>query len=81
MNETNCVNTTIENQLMVTNSEYIKIKNELNLINSTAKQWSNLTSCELTSSSNRLIQEKLIETLNLQNLKLKEHVEHLQQVS
>lgn len=84
MNETNCLNNTIENQLVVSNSEYLKIKNELNLINNTAKQWNTLT-CELTSTNmqfelNKKLQDKIIENLNSKNIKLKEKINELQKV-
>jgi hypothetical protein len=84
MNETNCLNSSIENQLLVTNTEYLKIKNELSLINNTAKQWNTL-SCELTSTNmqfelNKKLQDKIIENLNLQNVKLRERVDELQKV-
>jgi hypothetical protein len=84
MNETNCLNNSIEHQLLTSNNEFLKIKNELNLINNTAKQWNTLT-CELTSTNmqfelNKKLQDKIIENLNSKNMKLKEKINELQMV-
>ena len=84
MNETNCLNNSIEHQLLASNNEFLKIKNELNLINNTAKQWNTLT-CELTSTNmqfelNKKLQDKIIENLNSKNMKLKEKINELQMV-
>ena len=85
MNETNCLNNSIENQLITSNTDYLKIKNELNLINNTAKQWNTLT-CELTSTNlqfelNKKLQDKIIDNLNSKNIKLKEKIDELQKVN